>query len=170
MMKKALIACMMVVPVTVQAVDWLDDVTALYNGTSFDESKAVAIVEDYRKKDEAAITDLEKKAEQAKTTGFWGRMRDGSYQTEIAALKAQVGFYKKVERAMKEFSENKKEKEKFTGGLKKLTHYKKQLDELKAKYRAGSGGLSKVKHGTVIAAKEAQILTYRTYIKGLFLL
>ncbi|MBA3751237.1 hypothetical protein H0X06_00335 [Candidatus Dependentiae bacterium] len=169
MFKKALIVCMVVAPVTVQAVDWLDDVAALYTGTSFNESKAVSIVEGYRKKDELEVKELEKKAAAAKKPGVVGKITEASYQPEISVLNAQVSFYKKVERAMKDFSENKKDKEKFMASLKKLNRYKKQLEDVRAKYRADSGNVSKAKHGTVIAAKEAQVLSYKTYMKGLFL-
>ncbi len=169
MIKKALVACMMLAPITVQADDWLDDVSALYDGTSFDESKAAAIIKCYRRKDQLEIAELEKKATLSKTPGVVGKLRETSYQPEIAALNAQATFYKKVEKAMKDFSENKKDKEKFMASLKKLNLYKKHLADVRAKYRSDSGNVSKVKNGTVIAAKEAQILSYKTYIKGLFL-
>ncbi|MBA3751238.1 hypothetical protein H0X06_00340 [Candidatus Dependentiae bacterium] len=169
MFKKALVACMMLAPVTVQAVDWLDDVAALYDGRSFDQSQAMAIVKCYRRKDQLEIAELEKKAALDKTPGLVGKIRETSYQPEIVALTAQASFYKKVERAMKDFSENKKDKEKFMASLKKLNRYKELLEDVRAKYRADSGNMSKVKNGTVIAAKEAQILSYKTYIKGLFL-
>ncbi|MBA3751239.1 hypothetical protein H0X06_00345 [Candidatus Dependentiae bacterium] len=170
MIKKTLIACMMVVPATVYAADWLDDVAALYSGTSFDESKALAIVEGYRKKDESEIKELEKKAALDQSTGFWETIREGTFKTQLAALNAEVSFYKKVERSLKNFSENKKDKEKFMIGLKTLNGYKKDLEEIRADYRADSGNVAKVKNGTAIAAKEAQIVAYKTYLKGLFLL
>ena len=169
MVKKVFLMCLVMTSLVVRA-DWLDDIVLSYDDKAcFDKATALTIIVEYRVKDEAKRAELGKNAVQTDSPGFWGTMRGSSYKAELALLTNQIDYYKKIETTIREFPQNKKEEEAFAYSLKKLSRYRKRLEDLRNKYRKSSGILDKIKIGTVIAAKETQLTTYKAYVKNVLL-
>ncbi|MBA2306984.1 hypothetical protein H0W26_02525 [Candidatus Dependentiae bacterium] len=169
MVKKMLFACMLVTPVAVYA-EWIDDIVASYDRSgAFDRVQALSILEGYREKEDKKRRDLETTAKHSDTSGFWGTIRGGGYKAQVALARSQEDYYKKVARSIIQFPETKRKKESFTYALRRLSRYKKGLDELRTQYSASSSSFDKVKLGTLIAAKETQLATYKAYVKNILI-
>ncbi len=170
MVKRMLIACMLVAPFAV-CTDWLDDIVASYvKHGAFDRVETLSIIEEYREKDNKKRIELEAAAKLGgESSGFFATMRGGSYKAELALLDSQIAYYKKVASSIIEFTENKKEQESFTSALEKLSRYRKRLEELRSKYRKSSSTFDKMKIGTVLAAKETQLASYKAYVKNILI-
>ncbi len=170
MVKTLVIACMLMTPLVVQA-DWLDDIVTAYDKTnSFEVKEALSIVEKYHEEADKKRSELEQNAKRNDSTeGFWGTVRGGSYQAELALLRNEIEYYKKIARILQEFPENKRQQESFGYSLKKLNRYRKRLEDLRSRYRTSAGVGDKIKLGTAIAAKETQLATYKAYVKNILL-
>lgn len=169
MVNKMVLAAMLMAPCVTLA-EWLDDVVALYEKkNSFDRVEAWKVIDEYREKDEQKCKDLECNAAHSDTKGFWGTVRGGSYEAELALLRKDIESYKKLEQTILELSHNKKQEDSFVHALKKLSRYKRRIEELRSRYRFSHSALEKGKLGTVIAAKEVQLATYKAYVKNILL-
>ncbi len=150
--------------------DWLDDLMNSVKPDAFDAEAAAAILEKYIAQDAEAIAQLEKKSKENPDSGFWGTLRGGTFQAELATTKSQLSYHKKVAKALKELPENKKERERLIANLVAIKKNLEELEELRAAYKNAQDMGEKIKIGAQIAAKEVEMNGRRAVVKGTFLL
>ena len=168
-MKKLFVIYLLTSPVILHA-DWLDDLASAYDKAgTFEKEKALETMEAYLRKSEVKRFELKKDVRKEENSGVLPAVRSGSYQAEIVLLDRKIEYYKKVVRFIRNFSKNKEQEKSFAQSLHKLGRRIKRLNELKVRYSKSSETVDKIKLGANIAFKEAQIASYKVYIKNILI-
>lgn len=151
--------------------DWLDDL-AQHIGpkAQWDESQAIAVINNYLKEDETHINDLENKIESNKNNGWWSSLHKGAYQVELATAKSQKNYHEKIYKALKDLPDNKKERDKLVSSLVSLYRNNNELEDLKKSLSSTKDTSEKIKLGAKIVAKQSEIAGRKMFIKSSFLL
>ncbi len=150
--------------------DWLDDLMNSVKPEGLDPVAAAEILEKYIAQDTEQIAQLEKKSKENQDSGFWGTLRGGTFQAELATTKSQLSYHKKVAKALKELPENKKERERLIANLLAIKKNLDELEQLRAAYKDAADMGQKITIGAQIAAKEVEMNGRRAVVKGAFLL
>lgn len=174
MVKKLCIAILLLVS-AVKA-DWLDDLAQmtykdlLSKKDELNLSKAQSLIAQYIKEDKAEIARLDKLIELNEDKGMMAAGHSISYKGQRKSMVMLLSYHQKVEKALSEMPDNKKEREKFIAQLAELKKLDEELAELKKKYNNAKKATDKIYPGAEVAAKSVEIEAKKAYIKSTFLM
>ena len=148
--------------------DWLDDLVSLVGPTKeWKAQEAELIVNKYINEDAAEIERIEKKI-QNKRTGFWAAFHYTAYKTELFTAQSQKNYHEKLLKGLQALPENKKDRQKLLERLGSLYEQEQALAEFKKKLSEARTISERIKLAALIAAKQTQVTTKRSLIKGSF--
>lgn len=148
--------------------DWLDDLVALVGSSKeWKAQEAEQVVNKYIDEDKAEIERIEKKI-QSKKTGFWAAFHYTAYKTELFTAQSQKNYHEKLLKGLQALPENKKDRQNLVNRLVSLYEQEQALTEFKKKLSEAHSISERIKLAAFIAAKQTQVTTKRSIIKGLF--
>ncbi len=167
MFKQILIGTLLVVPCVIAANDWIDDLTSTVGKATIQQHRAERAVQHHLEQDEKEIHRLESMEKDDKNEGgINATIRGGTYKVQLSAARASRDYHKKALDFIKSLPRNQNERLQFIEKLNTLKTYQHELADLQKDYNSGSGVGNAVKNGSLIAAKEAQIIALKGRIKG----
>ncbi len=167
MIKQIVLGTLLVVPCVFGGNDWIDDLTGLVGKGTIQQHRAERAVQNHINNDEAEIKRLEAmEKDDKKEGGINATIRGGTYKVQLSAARTSLSYHKKALDFVKSLPRNENERLQFIEKLNTLKTYETELADLKRDYNNGSGVANVAKNGSLIAAKEAQIVALKARIKG----